>query len=129
MIAVERCHVVDGDVVYTGYVQVDTYDGIPVLEPARWKGGLSRDTVRDAIRDARGFFKARRKKGSPRFRRMQETIAVQRSRPPGRTVYSGMVKVDEHDQVPVFERAAGSSFHWPEDIDEAVSAARKKESS
>lgn len=126
MIAVERGRTCGGDVVYTGYVQVDEHEGIPVLEPAGGKGGRSRESVVEAIDDARVSSKALKK--LPSFRRLRATIAVQRSKPSGRTVYSGLVKVDEHEGVPVIERAAGSGFHWPENIDEAIAAARKKES-
>jgi hypothetical protein len=104
-------------------VQVALHEGIPILEPAVCKAGRSRETAENALTDARIYVKALQKVDRP----TNATIAIQQSKPPNRTVYSGLVRVGSPQGVPLFARASGTGFHWPEDIDEAVGAAREKE--
>lgn len=134
MIAVLKEWVPDGVHVYVGMVQVGAHQGIPILEPAHGKGGRSREDLNTAVSDAR----CGAKKSKKRFPSLRADVVVQRSKPPGRTVYSGLVKVGRHGTVAVFERAAGLKerarladqrhrpFFWPESADQAVAAARQE---
>lgn len=134
MIAVLTEWLPDGTHMHVGMVQVAAHQGIPVLEPAHWKGGRSRDDLSTAVADARRAAKT----SKHRFPPLRAEVAVQRSKPPGRTVYSGLVKVGLHRNVAVFERAAGLKerarrsdpsyrpFFWPESADQAVAAAQQE---
>lgn len=121
MIAVIRESLPDGDTTYTGLVQVSAHGDAPVLVGARCLNGRPRHDALAAIHDARRHAGA----SKDHFPSIRSDIALQRSQPPGRTVYSGLVKVGRVGRVPVFVRAAAPEFHWPEDPDEAVARAKE----
>lgn len=124
MIALLQERLPDGDLVHIGMVQVADHQGIPVLEPARWLSGHAREKISLALNDV---YRAR-KTSKRRFPPVETTIVLQRSKPPGRTVYSGLVKVDVYAHVPVFGRVIGDTFPWFEDVSVAIDSARGKES-
>lgn len=123
MIGVLRSVLPDGGYVYQGLVQIDGYDGVPVLIGARCLNGRPREEADHAATDARRHADSSKKHFPP----LRGSIALQRSEPPGRMVYSGLVRVDRLGRVPLFERASAPDFHWPTDPDEALARAREKE--
>lgn len=123
MIAVVRERLQDGSAVYTGYVQIDVHKGVPILEPALWLGGRSRDEVAHAVKDAQV---ARRALGDKvaRFGPFSNHVVTARSRPPGRVLYFGYCKVDEHEGVYIFEKVSPAQGHIEDAIEMAQEISR-----
>lgn len=119
MLAILRGTSPDGTVLYTGMMQAREHQGIPVLVNAVYRGGRGRMGIANAIADAKHGAKTSKQTFPP----VRGSIAVQSSQLPSRVVHSGLIRDGEHDGIPIFMRAAGSEFHWPEDISEAISAA------
>lgn len=118
MLAVLQQLTFGGATVYTGFIQVDDHQGIPVLEPAVGKGGMSRDTPRAAAADVR---KRRLAVKAQRFPRPYTRVAVIRSKLTDRVVFAAVVRLRVSSGVTFY----GPVIQWTDTIEAAILGAKK----
>jgi hypothetical protein len=121
MIAVSQGTTLGGDTIYHAYVQIDVHGDVPILKPALCVGGRSSFDIDEAIEYARLGLDALGKKVRKFRVGHATTIAVVRSKPPGRVVYGGLVYSHTHKRCRIF-RSTGRD--WLTDIEQVIAETR-----